>query len=87
MKRLLILLVTFILLHLLVIAAYAEEAKKSKKTTLNFEDELVEGEYKSPDLFYILQKKQFNFGRLIKLRENFVPEMRKNSEDIKVGGK
>lgn len=87
MKRFFIFLFTFILLHIIALAVYAEDVKKQKKTTLNFEDELVEGEYKSPDLFYILQKKQFNFGRLIKLRENFVPEMRKNSEDIKVGGK
>jgi hypothetical protein len=58
----------------------------SKKTTsINFEDELVEGEVKKPELLYLLQKKQFNFKRLIKLRENFLPEMNRTSEDIQRG--
>jgi hypothetical protein len=54
----------------------------SKRTTVDFEDQLVQGEVKKPELFYLLQKKQFNFGKLIKLRENFIPEMDKTSEDI-----
>ncbi|MEK6555996.1 MAG: hypothetical protein AABZ31_12195 [Bdellovibrionota bacterium] len=55
----------------------------AKKTTdINFEDELIEGEVKKPELMYLLQKKQFNFKRLIKLRENFLPEMNRTSESI-----
>jgi len=56
--------------------------KKSKETTLSFEDELVEGANTKPELFYLFQKKKFNYKRLIKLRENFLPEMRKTSEEI-----
>ena len=56
--------------------------KPGKRTTVDFEDQLVQGEVKKPELFYLLQKKQFNFGKLIKLRENFIPEMDKTSEDI-----
>lgn len=64
-----------------------EEADKDKKrTSINFEDELIEGEVKKPELFYLLQKKQFNFKRLIKLRENFLPEMRRTAEDLPRGG-
>jgi hypothetical protein len=54
-----------------------------KKTNIDFEDELVEGELKKPELFYLLQKKQFNFKRLIKLREDFLPEMRRDGDEIK----
>lgn len=57
-------------------------AKKERKATLNFEDELVEGGTQKPELFYLFQKKNFNYKRLIKLRENFLPEMRKTTEDI-----
>lgn len=57
-------------------------AKKEKKTNLNFEDELVEGQTTKPELAYLFQKKNFNYKRLIRLRENFIPEMRKTSEDI-----
>lgn len=55
---------------------------KEKKATLNFEDELVEGTTQKPDLFYLFQRKNFNYNKLIKLRENFLPEMRKTTEDI-----
>lgn len=63
-------------------APAAAGAKKEKKTNLNFEDELVEGQTSKPELFYLFQKKNFNYKRLIRLRENFLPEMRKTSEDI-----
>jgi len=56
-----------------------------RKTNIDFEDELVEGELKKPELFYLLQKKQFNFKRLIKLRENFLPEMRRDADEIRRG--
>jgi hypothetical protein len=56
--------------------------KGQKRATVDFEDQLVQGEVKKPELFYLLQKKQFNFGKLIKLRENFIPEMQQTAEDI-----
>lgn len=57
-------------------------AKAARKQTLNFEDELVKGDAQKPDLFYLFQRKDINQGRLIKLRQNFLPEMRKTTEDI-----
>ncbi|MCB9086124.1 MAG: hypothetical protein H6624_17420 [Bdellovibrionaceae bacterium] len=69
-------------------SSYAKEDadKEKRRTSINFEDELIEGEVKKPELFYLLQKKQFNFKRLIKLRENFLPEMRRTAEDLPRGG-
>ncbi len=58
----------------------------SKRQEISFDDELVEGERRKPELFYLLQKKQYNFGKLIRLRENFLPEMRRNKEVISNGG-
>jgi hypothetical protein len=64
-------------------AAQQKAASSDKKTTaINFEDELIEGDVKKPELLYLLQKKQFNFKRLIKLRENFIPEMNRTAEEI-----
>lgn len=57
-------------------------AGPKKKATLNFEDELVEGSSSKPELFYLFQKKNFNYKRLLKLRENFIPEMKRTSEEI-----
>lgn len=63
--------------------ALAQKKKLKKRTTeINFEDELVEGEFKKPELFFLLQKKQFNFNKLIRLRKNFIPEMRRTKEDV-----
>ena len=65
--------------------AFADDAAKAsqeKKKTLSFEDELVEGATQKPELFYLFQKKNFNYKRLIKLRENFLPEMRNTSEEL-----
>lgn len=56
--------------------------KSTQKQSINFEDELVEGTAQKPEFFYLFQKKNFNYKRLIRLRENFIPEMRRTSEDI-----
>jgi hypothetical protein len=63
------------------------KAEEKRKATIDFEDELVEGELKKPELFYLLQKKQFNYKRLIKLRENFLPEMRRDAEEMRQGSR
>lgn len=80
--------VVFLLLIGLIIPsfAFAQKAEDKKRTTIDFEDELIQGEVKKPELFHILQKKQFNFKRLIKLRNDFLPEMRRSSEEIRRSG-
>lgn len=55
---------------------------KNKKTTVNFEDQLIEGQAQKPDLLYLLQKKKFNYKKLIRLRENFLPELRQTANEI-----
>lgn len=63
-------------------AGSAAKSKEGKKTSVNFEDQLIEGQTQKPELFYLLQNRNNNFKRLIKLRENFLPEMRKTAEDV-----
>ncbi len=63
--------------------ATAETAPpKNKKTTVNFEDQLIEGQAQKPDLLYLLQKKKFNYKKLIRLRENFLPELRQSADEM-----
>lgn len=66
-------------------AKSSSKSSGEKKKTLSFEDELVEGATAKPELFYLFQKKNFNYKRLIKLRENFLPEMRRTSEEVQRG--
>jgi len=59
--------------------------KEPRKQSLTFEDEMVEGSTQKPELFYLFQKKNFNFTRMIKLRDNFLPEMKRSAEDVQRG--
>lgn len=65
------------------LSAHAQQNQpKAKRTTVNFEDQLIEGQAQKPDLLYLLQKKKFNYKKLIRLRENFLPELRQTSNEI-----
>ena len=91
MKRISLLYIIVSLVGILFIDSSVAQSKKRKskkprKEVLNFEDELIEGEVKKPELFYLLEKKKFNFKKLIKLRENFLPEMNRTSGVIKRSG-
>ncbi len=66
----------------LFLPVYVYSDSKPKKQVLDFEDELVQGKASKPELFYLLQKKNFNYKKLIRLRENFIPEMKKTSQDL-----
>lgn len=60
----------------------AQAQKPPKRTTINFEDQLIEGRAQKPELFVLLQNRMNNSRRLFRLRENFLPEMRKSAEDL-----
>lgn len=87
----------FMVLFLLVIitGAFSENGKAQnrpnevpiKKHTLNFDDELIEGSIQKPELLYLLQRKNFNFKKLIRLRENFLPEMVETGERLRSSGR
>lgn len=81
--------ILFVLLSLTCAVVQAQEDVPSsanlprpKKTTVNFEDQLIEGQAQKPDLMYLLQKKKFNYKKLIRLRENFLPELRQTGNEI-----
>lgn len=84
-NRVRILILVLVLVEGCLLFGSRSEAEEKRKATIDFEDELVEGEVKKPELFYLLQKKQFNYKRLIKLRENFLPEMRRDAEEMRQG--
>ena len=74
---------TFLLMMALPFNSWSQaNAPKAKKTTVNFEDQLIEGRTQKPELFVLLQNRMNNSRRLFKLRENFLPEMRKTAEDV-----
>jgi hypothetical protein len=60
----------------------APQVTYKKKTVYDFDDDLVEGELQRPDGEYIDTRRKAKHSTLIKIRENFIPEMLKSAEDI-----
>jgi hypothetical protein len=80
--------ISFLAIVMVSLSAFAQKSSgKAKRTTINFEDQLIKGQNQKPDLLYLLQKKQFNYKRLIRLREDFLPEMRETATDIEEGSR
>ena len=59
---------------------------KPKKSTImtkfyNFDDFLINGEYKKPQILYIDDRQRVNFERLLKLKKDFLPKLKKSEKD------
>lgn len=53
-----------------------------KKTVYDFEDDVVEGSLVKPEGDYLQSRQRGKQSSLIKIRDNFVPEMLKSAEDL-----
>ena len=62
-----------------------QEADKTvfkKKTVIDFNDVTLEGELTKPEGSYLLNRKKTKFGNLIKLRNDFLPELQKSVDNL-----
>ena len=59
------------------------KVKRKKRVVIDFQDELLEGALSNPGIFHLFHKKQLDYGRLVKFRKNFLPEMRRTAREIK----
>lgn len=75
--------VVIILVATFTSVAYSQSKEARRKATVNFEDELIQGDINKPELLYLLKQRQANYKRLIKFRKDFLPEMRKTTEDLR----
>ncbi len=53
-----------------------------KKTVIDFNDVTLEGDLTKPEGSYVLNRKKTKFGSLIKLRDNFNPELQKSVDNL-----
>ena len=78
---------------LLASAAVAEETRTRvvqepdkvvvrKRTVIDFNDVTVEGELVKPEGSYVLNRNQTRFPSLIRLRDNFNPELQKSADNL-----
>jgi hypothetical protein len=76
--------VLFALVLLLPAAALAQKHEPEKKrTTINFEDELIQGSKLKPDIFVTESAPAAHNKRLIHLRDNFLSEMRETAAAVR----
>ena len=80
----------FAVISLMSTVAFAQdkvtrEADKTvfrKKTTIDFTDVAIDGELTKPEGSYSVSKKKTTFKTLIKVRDNFNPELQKSVENL-----
>jgi len=53
-----------------------------KKTVVDFNDVTLEGDLTKPEGSYLIDKKKARFSSLIKLRDNFLPELQKSVDNL-----
>jgi hypothetical protein len=59
-----------------------DNVQYKSKTVYDFDDDTVEGDLVRPDGEFVDTRKGAKHSSLIKIRENFIPEMIKSAEDI-----
>ena len=60
----------------------ADRVVTRKKTVIDFTDVAVEGELTKPEGSYSVSKKKTTFRTLIKVRDNFNPELQKSVDNL-----
>ena len=70
-------------LFILIFSAPLAMAKKKRKIyTVDFQDEFIEGHVKNPSIFQLFNKQQLEYDKMVDLKQNFLPEMRRTAGEI-----
>ena len=60
----------------------ADKIVVRKRTVIDFNDVTVEGELTKPEGSYVLDRSRTRFRSLVRLRENFNPELQKSADNL-----
>jgi len=60
----------------------ADKTIVRKKTMIDFTDVAVEGDLTKPEGSYVLDRNKTRFQSLVKIRDNFVPELQKSADNL-----
>ncbi len=74
----------FILISLILILSnitFAQESNKKGVRFYNFDDLLINGEYKRPQVLWTDSRQKVKFERLLKLKKDFLPKLQKTGKD------
>ena len=74
--------VATLMILLLSTAAYAQEKSSSTKTKFyNFDDLLINGKIKKPQVLWTDARQKVKFERLLKLRKDLLPKLKNTKKD------
>ena len=60
----------------------ADKVVVRKRTVIDFNDVTVEGELTKPEGSYLMNRNRTRFQSLIRLRDNFNPELQKSADNL-----
>ena len=64
------------------VGAIAQDAPADSKTKFyNFDDLLIDGQYKKPQVLYTDARQKVKFERLLKLKKDFLPKLKATAKD------
>lgn len=70
------------IIAVLLLTTLAHAQNKDVKTKFyNFDDLLINGEYKKPQLLYIDTQQRVKFERLLKLKKDLLPRLKETQRD------
>ena len=61
--------------------AIAQDANNTKTKFYNFDDLLIDGQYKKPKVLYTDARQKVKFERLLKLKKEFLPKLKATAKD------
>lgn len=73
--------VRWVLVIAIVFGSTVGFAKPTKTKFYNFDDLLINGEYKKPQVLYTDARAKVRFERLLKLKKEFLPKLRETRRD------
>lgn len=60
----------------------AKESKNPRVSAIDFEDELIEGSVRNPDLFHFSNEDELKYKRIIPLKQHFQKEIRETANRL-----
>ncbi len=57
--------------------------KNKTKIKVDFEDQLITGKHDMPEAEMVFTRTQFNYKKMIRLRDNFIPEVKQGKDEFR----
>lgn len=61
--------------------SFAQQKSTPKTKFYNFDDLLINGEYRKPQVLYTDARQKVRFDRLLKLKKDFLPKLKQTQRD------